>query len=96
MALRRYQDGLGPEEGPADEAQLLRPAAGSAEYWVLSTGQRGRLDLASLDYQKVKARIDEAIDGMAAGRFPRGKPAGGGCWGLCLALAGPDGEANAR
>jgi superfamily I DNA/RNA helicase/RecB family exonuclease len=83
------EGGEGVEGGEAgDEAALLRPAAGVAEYWVLASGQRGTLDLADMDYGKVKERIDTVIDGMLAGDFPAGKEGSGGCWGLCRAVAG--------
>jgi RecB family exonuclease len=76
MALRGHQDG---GSAGATEADLLRPALGIAEYHVLSTGERGRLGLAEIDYAKVKRRIDEAITGMLSGTFPRGTQ----CWDLC-------------
>ncbi len=58
---------------------------GCAEYWALSTGQRGTLDLAALRLDKVGNAIDKAIDGVLKGEYPRGKK----CIGECDIL-GPD------
>ncbi|MFI4897986.1 MAG: ATP-dependent helicase [Phycisphaerales bacterium JB059] len=46
-------------------------AVGVGEYWLLQTGQRGRLDLGAIDAKKVKQQIDGAIEGMLAGHWPR-------------------------
>jgi ATP-dependent helicase/nuclease subunit B len=51
---------------------------GRAEYWLLSTGERGVIDLAEIDEGAVRGKIDGAIDGMLAGRFPRGEKCEGG------------------
>lgn len=59
--------------------------AGTAEYWVLATGQRGVLDLSKLKIDKVRAAIDAVIDGLLAGRFEKGKK----CTGLCE-IVGPE------
>jgi RecB family exonuclease len=83
MALSHHQNGH--DEG---EDSLLRPAAGVAEYWVLSTGARGEIDLADIAYDKVKKAVDEAIAGMLTGPFERGERARGGCWGLCEMFLG--------
>ncbi|MEZ6243964.1 MAG: ATP-dependent DNA helicase [Phycisphaerales bacterium] len=56
---------------------------GVAEYWVLRTGRRGRIDLASLDLDKARKKIVKAVEGMLAGRFERGAS---GCRGLCSVL----------
>ncbi len=55
------------------------PVSGVAEYWLLATGERGSIDLAALNLSKAKENIDEAIAGMLAGEWPRGKE----CRGLC-------------
>ncbi|MFM9995805.1 MAG: ATP-dependent helicase [Phycisphaerales bacterium] len=55
------------------------PARGAAEYWLLATGERGRIDLAAIKYDKIRATIGGAIDGMLAGRFDRGEKCGGLC-----------------
>jgi RecB family exonuclease len=55
---------------------------GSAEYWILSTGERGRINLADLKLDRVRARIDEVIAGMLAGHWdPKPK-----CEGLCRTI----------
>jgi DNA helicase II / ATP-dependent DNA helicase PcrA len=80
MALRHHQNGVA--------SSLNFPAIGSAEYWILSTGQRGSLNLADVRYDKLQSRIDEVITKLLTGPFERGKP-GEGCWGLCEAVVGP-------
>lgn len=70
-----------------DLADRATPASGVAEYWHLPTGQRGRIDLARIDYDAIRRRIDAAIEGMLEGRFPRGER----CSGVCEVL-GPEGE----
>lgn len=69
--------------GPAP-AHSFEPAAGSAEYWILSTGERVRIALADLDVPAAIRRIDAAIVGMLEGRFPRGSSKT--CSGLCALL----------
>jgi superfamily I DNA/RNA helicase/CRISPR/Cas system-associated exonuclease Cas4 (RecB family) len=59
------------------------PAQGSAEYWVLARGERGRIDLPAMDMEKVRATIDRAIDGMLEGRFESSSEGFGKCSGLC-------------
>lgn len=58
---------------------VAAPPPGRAEYWLLSTGERGVIALDKLDLAKGRRQIDEAITGMLAGRFERGK----NCKGLC-------------
>ncbi len=77
LALRSYINS-GPWEG-------LEPPAGGAEYWVLATGERGRVsfdELASYE-SKLRAKIDKAIEGMLAGDYPR---KANGCDGTCTFL----------
>ena len=71
LALASQADGCWPE--------------GTAEYWLLSTGQRGVIDLAALKADRIRAKIDEAVDGMLKGAYRQGK----GCLGLCEIL-GPE------
>lgn len=52
---------------------------GVAEYWLTQIGERGVLDFADMDQDKVRARITAAIDAMIAGEFPRGKDCRGPC-----------------
>lgn len=74
----RDQAGSGGLQG----AEACNPPAGVAEYWLIAEGKRGRIDLAALKLEKVRARIDAAIDGILAGEFMRGKE----CTGLCAIL----------
>lgn len=55
------------------------PVRGVAEYWVLATGERGMIDFARLDRQKIKDAIDQAANGMMQGKFPRGADCRGPC-----------------
>jgi DNA helicase-2/ATP-dependent DNA helicase PcrA len=57
---------------------------GTAEYWMLRTGQRGSISLDAIDETKVRGAIDGAVRGMTAGEFPS-KP-GNTCSGLCEIL----------
>ncbi|MFI4853502.1 MAG: ATP-dependent helicase [Phycisphaerales bacterium JB065] len=71
MALPRLLD---PDSPTPDEIP-----AGVAEYWVLSTGQRGTIGFDALKLDKVRSKIDAAITDMLAGHFPRKDK----CKGLC-------------
>lgn len=53
--------------------------AGTAEYWLLSTGERGVLPLTSIKHDRVRKVIDEAVEGMLAGRFEKGSKCTGEC-----------------
>lgn len=66
------------------------PVSGSAEYWLLRSGERGVVDLQVIDREKVRAKIDKAIDGMLAGKWPKAER---DCRGLCDILDFPDGQA---
>ncbi len=55
---------------------------GAAEYWVISTGDRGVIALSALKLNKARQKIDATIDGMLGGKFEKGK----GCKGLCGVL----------
>jgi len=57
---------------------------GTAEYWVLSTGQRGVISLTDIDTAAINDKITTAIDGMLAGRFDKGRH----CYGSCAILDG--------
>jgi superfamily I DNA/RNA helicase/RecB family exonuclease len=59
---------------------------GIAEYWLLSTTQRGTIDLAKLDLDAVRAEIDSMIDGVLSGHFPKDPKK---CRGLCDILGLP-------
>ena len=54
-------------------AERFPDAAGVAEYWVLSTGQRGTITLDDLKLDRVRKDIDKAIAGMLAGDWHQGK-----------------------
>lgn len=79
-------------EPPAADLQLgiyamairheMPEVRGTAEYWVLRTGQRGVIDLDRLDLARVREQIDGAARAMVAGEFARGKS----CSGLCEIL----------
>src|SRR5438046_2161920 len=75
----RHLMGAGDEGAPAGDSGELQ---GVAEYWLLATGECGRIALADLDWPKVSKTIDAAIDGLVAGAFPRKR----GCDGLCRVL----------
>jgi DNA helicase-2/ATP-dependent DNA helicase PcrA len=55
--------------------------AGTAEYWMLATGERGVIGLDKLrdGDAKLRKRVDRAIEGMLEGRFERGKKCRGAC-----------------
>lgn len=67
-----------------EHLELDEPPLGTAEYWVVSTGDRGVIDIASLDFSKARKKINEAIDGILDGKYER-KP-GRDCNGLCEIL----------
>ncbi|HED52688.1 MAG TPA: ATP-dependent helicase [Phycisphaerales bacterium] len=52
---------------------------GQAEYWLFATGQRGVIPFGDINFNKVRAEIDKAIEGMLAGEFDPKK----GCTGPC-------------
>lgn len=62
------------------QQQTDEPPRGVAEYWVLSTGERGSIPLSALRLDKAREKIDKAIDGVLAGRFDE---QGGSCNGRC-------------
>lgn len=86
MAVRWLQDG-GVRDDADAAAALLHPAVGTAEYWILSTGERGIIDLADINYQKIRDRVAEAVQGMMRGEFEAAEVGKGGCWELCRAFA---------
>lgn len=57
-------------------------AAGTAEYWLLRTGERGVIDLDAIDEPKIREKLDGAARAMCAGEFPRAK----NCTGPCILL----------
>ncbi|GIK19686.1 MAG: ATP-dependent helicase [Leptolyngbya sp. PLA2] len=59
--------------------QLYPGAAGTAEYWLLRTGERAAVALADLDLGAVRGVIDEVVRAVLAGDYPRGKNCDGTC-----------------
>ncbi len=57
----------------------LLPISGVAEYWLLSTGQRGSIDLEALKLDSVRKKINGVIEGLLAGEFPKGSKCRGHC-----------------
>lgn len=69
---------------------IEQPIAGEAQYWLLSTGERGTLDFAAMDLAGVRAEIDGVIDGMMKGKWEKGKKCKGECDLLGLDLTAAD------
>ncbi len=57
---------------------------GTAEYWIISTGQRGVIGLTDLDLDAIRGNIELAIDGILEGKFEQGKH----CYGDCEIIDG--------
>lgn len=55
------------------------PMAGTAEYWLLASGQRGVIGLDALDLDQIRANIGELIDGILVGEFAAKKNCQGPC-----------------
>lgn len=68
MALDHLYADPPPDNTPSQPAQAgpIR-LAGHAEYWILSTGQRGSIALDRLNRAKIDKQIREVIDGILAG-----------------------------
>jgi superfamily I DNA/RNA helicase len=86
MALHVYfkmSDGDRARRPDGEELPLLgaeiQPPPGVAEYWLLSTGQRGSIAFDQLRLDKARKTIDEAIMGMLRGEWPRGHTQDGPC-----------------
>jgi ATP-dependent exoDNAse (exonuclease V) beta subunit len=75
----------------ADHLNMPSPddLIGTAEYWVLSTGERGRVKLEDIAARLPRTRkaIDTLIAGILAGAYKQGTP-GYGCSGACNAFFG--------
>ncbi len=54
-------------------ADQMEVREGWAEYWVLRTGERGRIGLSDLDVAGALEKVSEAVDGIRNGRFEAGK-----------------------
>ncbi len=82
LQLGVYALAVAHDRGVPEEA-----LAGTAEYWVLGSGDRGVIDLAELNLAKVRSAIDKAVAGILAGAYPRGNDRN--CRGDC-AIFGSD------
>jgi len=72
LALDALLDGRTTDgDAPAIPDRSTLP--GTAEYWLLSTGERGVIEFTALRLEKARKKIDEAIKKMLAGEFPRSK-----------------------
>ena len=67
--LMAFKHAMGMDETPA----------GTAEYWVLSTGDKGILPFADMQIDKASEKINKAAQGMLAGEFEQGKQCRGHC-----------------
>ncbi len=54
-------------------ADQMEVREGWAEYWVLRTGERGRIGLSDLDVAGALETVATAVDGIRSGRFEAGK-----------------------
>ncbi|MHC4976855.1 MAG: ATP-dependent helicase [Planctomycetota bacterium] len=61
--------------------ELDAPPQGQAQYWLLRENTVGTLVLDDIDWEKVRTRINTAIDGMLEGRFDKSSTRG--CYGAC-------------
>ncbi|MEO1511972.1 MAG: PD-(D/E)XK nuclease family protein, partial [Planctomycetota bacterium] len=70
------------------DAYFEGEVSGEAEYWLLATGEVGRVSLDRLreKSEKTVGTIETAARGMMAGRFDRDAR---GCRGLCELISGP-------
>ena len=55
------------------------PFAGTAEYWLLQTCERGVISLSDLKIDRIHDKINRAIEGMLEGRWNKGKDCRGRC-----------------
>jgi len=53
--------------------------AGACEYWVLSSGQVGRIGFDEINEKKVKENVEKVIRGILAGEFEKVSTCRGGC-----------------
>jgi len=73
-----------PKGGEAHEVVRLdevEPAVGEAQYWVLSTGERGVIGFDALDLRKAATKAHGAARAMLDGRYEKGSARE--CKGLC-------------
>ena len=79
LALARSLDPDAPTEAGAPDALDVAIPEGFAEYWLLASGQAGRIALSDLDLSAVRAEIDKAVAGILAGRFDPKPNCSGDC-----------------
>lgn len=60
-----------------------QPCGGVAEYWVLSAGKKGVLELSSIDRGRFRDEITETVRSLMRGPYSRGKE----CWGVCQLIS---------
>lgn len=68
-----------------------QPCGGLAEYWVLSAGKKGVLELSSIDRGRFRDEITKTVRALMRGPYPRGSE----CWGVCQLISDlelPDAE----
>lgn len=63
-----------------EDKEMPVSSGGVAEYWLLRTAERGVIGFDAIDFDKVRAQIDEAITGILAGDYTRNDSR---CKGLC-------------
>lgn len=84
IALSAWLDMGSPRGGEAHEVVRLdevEPAVGEAQYWVLSTGERGVIGFDALDLRKAATKAHGAARAMLDGRYEKGSARE--CKGLC-------------
>jgi ATP-dependent DNA helicase UvrD/PcrA len=85
LQLGIYALALGYHFDP-DAVDVPPLPAGVAEYWLLSTGERGVISLDQLDLDKARSHIDQTIQGLNEGHFEQEKR----CRSLCDVLTHTD------
>lgn len=53
--------------------------AGVCEYWLLSSGEVGRIGFDEINEKKVRENVDKVVRGILAGEFEKGSNCRGGC-----------------
>lgn len=85
LALSVWANAQMPAGGEAFDAVRLdevEPVEGDAQYWVLSTGERGSIAFGDMKLEKAAARVHAAARAMLDGAYEKGKQ----CKGLCAYL----------
>jgi RecB family exonuclease len=82
LALSVWLSADMPATGEAFDAVRLdqvEPIEGEAQYWVLSTGERGSIPFDQLNLEKAAEKVHAAARAMLDGKYEKGKQ----CKGLC-------------